>query len=366
MKRWKDMVVVPAVVVSVLTLGARSAAGQYKQINLVSDKQGIAHRTDPSLLDPWGLAFLPHGHLLVANARSGLATAYGPHGEPMRLTIAVPAAPSLPTGAPGSPTGLISNPSSEFIISKNGRSGPARFIFDTLDGTISGWNPDVDPTAAIIVVDNSTKTPFPASYTGLAIGKNSSGQNVIYAADSGGSATTSNNQIDMYDGSFNYLGSFTDPNAPSNMTVFGIQNVNGKLYVTFAAFTPLNGGIVDVFDTDGHLLERFAASDPSGPLEEPWAVALTPNDFGQFSDALLVGNFGDGRISAFNPSTGAFLGQLADDRGNPLSSGLGLWGLAFLTDAKDEPGRLFFASGINGELDGLFGFIVPTNHDDPR
>lgn len=363
MKRKMEILI--AAIVTSLVMCTGEALAQYKQVNLVSDKQGMARHTDPNLVDPWGLVFLPDGHFLIANARSGLSTAYGPHGEPSRLMVTVPAAPSLPPATLGSPTGLIANPTAEFMISRNGKSGPALFIFDTLDGTISGWNPDVDPNNAVIAVDNSTEGPFPASYTALALARNSKGQTVLYAADSGGSPTTSNNRIDMYDGAFNYLGSFGDPSAPSNMTVFGIQNLKGKLYVTYAAFTPLNGGVIDVFDTDGNLLERFAANDPSGPLEEPWAITVAPGNFGRFSQALLVGNFGDGRINAFNGKTGRFLGQLADAQGNPLSSGFGLWALAFRNDhAKDERARLFFTSGINNENDGLFGAIIPMNDDE--
>ena len=363
MKRHMEILI--AAIVTSLALCVGEARAQYQQVNLVSDKRGMARHTDPNLVDPWGLAFLPDGYFLVANARSGLSTAYGPRGEPFRLTVTVPAAPSLPPATAGSPTGVIANPTAEFTISKNGKSGPALFIFDTLDGTISGWNPDVDPNNAVTAVDNSSEVPFPASYTALAFGRNGKGQAVLYAADSGGGPTTSNNRIDMYDGTFNYLGSFGDPSAPSNMTVFGIQNVNGKLYVTYAAFTPLNGGVIDVFGTDGNLLQRFAANDPSGPLEEPWAITVAPGDFGQFSDALLVGNFGDGRINAFNGKTGRFLGQLADRHGNPLSSGLGLWALAFRNHhEKDEPASLFFTSGINNENDGLFGAIIPISDDE--
>jgi len=346
-----------------LLLASSPATAQYKQVNLVSDLPGQAKYTDTNLLDPWGLAFLPGEHFLTVNARSGTGTFYGPDGKPVPLSITVPPAPSQPIGPVGNPTGLVANCTSQFVISKNGKSKPALFLIDTLDGTISGWNPEVDPTEAVIVIDNSNETPFPASYTALAIGRNSNGQNVIYAADSGSGPATSNNRIDMYDGSFHYLGSFGDPSVPSNMTVFGIQNVNRKLYVTYAAFTPINGGVVDVFDTDGNLLQRFAANDPSGPLEEPWPVTLAPDNFGQFSNALLVGNFGDGRINAYHRKTGKFLGQLADKHGNPLSSGLGLWALGFRPgQEKDEPAELFFTSGINGENDGLLGFIVPTGH----
>jgi len=255
---------------------------------------------------------------------------------------------------------MVSNPNSGFVISKNGKSGPALFLFDTLDGTISGWNPEVDPDNAIIAVDNSAESPFSASYTALAFGRNGKGEPVLYAADSGAGPTLSNNRIDMYDASFNYLGSFGDPNTPSNMTVFGIQNVDGKLYVTYAAFVPIQGGVVDVFDTDGNLLQRFASNDSSGPLEEPWAVAQAPANFGEFSKALLVGNFGDGKINAFDSETRQYLGQISDKHGNPITAGLGLWGMAFRTDTlAGGPSKLFFASGINGEADGLFGLIVP-------
>jgi uncharacterized protein (TIGR03118 family) len=349
------------ILAAMLIIAADSAWAQYKQVNMVSDLQGMARYTDPNLIDPWGMAFLPDGSSLIANARTGLTTAYRREGKPFSFTVNVPPAPSQPLGPVGTPTGLIANRTSQFVISKNGKSGPALLLFDTLDGTISGWNPDVDPNSAIIAIDNSGEVPFPASYTALAFARNASGENVLYAADSGGAVGLSNNRIDMFDGNFNHLGSFSDPTAPSNMTVFGIQYLAGKLYVTYAAFTPINGGVVDVFDTEGNLLERFADNDSSGPLEEPWAVTRAPDNFGRFSNALLVGNFGDGRISAYSSKTGQFLGQLTDRPGHAVSSGLGLWALGFRPDREQEngPAQLIFTSGINGESDGLFGYIVP-------
>jgi uncharacterized protein (TIGR03118 family) len=349
------------ILAATLIVAADSAWAQYKQVNLVSDLQGMARYTDPNLIDPWGMLFLPDGSFLTVNARTGLTTAYGRAGKPFSFTVNVPPAPSEPFGPVGTPTGLIANRTSQFVISKNGKSGPALLLFDTLDGTISGWNPDVDPNNAIVAIDNSGEVPFPASYTALALARNASGQNVLCAADSGGGAGLSNNRIDMFDGDFNYLGSFSDPTVPSNMTVFGIQYVGGKLYVTYAAFTPINGGVVDVFDTDGNLLERFAANDSSGPLEEPWAVTRAPDNFGRFSNALLVGNFGDGRINAYHSKTGEFLGQLTDGHGHAVSSGLGLWALGFRPDRQEKNGlaHLIFSSGINGESDGLLGYIVP-------
>jgi uncharacterized protein (TIGR03118 family) len=350
-----------ALAITVLGL-ALPATGQYKQVNLVSDLPGQARFTDSNLLDPWGLVFLPHGRFATADTHSGTATVYGPGGKPAPLVINVPPAPGQPLGPTGTPTGMVVNPTSGFVISKNGKSAPALFLFDALDGTISGWNPEVDPHNAVIAIDNSNEIPFPASYTALALGHNSHGDVVLYAADSGAGPTASNNRVDMYDINFNYLGSFGDPSTPSNMTVFGIQNVGGKLYVTYAAFALMQGGVVDVFDTDGNLLQRFASNDPAGPLEEPWAVSQAPGNFGEFSNALLVGNFGDGKISAFDLETRQYLGLISDAGGNPITAGVGLWGMDFRTDTpRRDPARLYFASGINGEADGLFGYIVPVH-----
>jgi uncharacterized protein (TIGR03118 family) len=214
------------------------------------------------------------------------------------------------------------------------------------------------------MVDNSAKAPFPASYTALALAHNSHGQRVLYAADSGSGPTTSNNEIAMYDGDLKSIGNFGDPAAPSTMTVFGVQNVGGEIYVTYAAFTPLNGGVVDVFHPDGQFLRRFAANGPAGPLEEPWAVVRAPDEFGRFGNALLVGNFGDGRINAYR-ATGVFLGQLQDHSGSPISSGLGLWALVFrpIGANRDDGPALFFASGVNNETDGLFGTVAPEGRD---
>jgi uncharacterized protein (TIGR03118 family) len=341
------------VLAATLTFGPKVATAQYKQINLVGDKPGLAARTDPNLKDPWGVAtFHNGGPFFVANRVTGLITSYSPSGQPLPLQISVPAASNTPPGTPGSPTGLVANSTPDFVISKNGRSGPALLILDTLDGLICGWNPRVDPTHAVVIHDNSAASPFPASYTALALSRNSEGHPVLYAADSGGSLTTSNNQIAMYDGEFKLIGTFGDPLAPPNMTVFGVQNIGAEIYVTYAAFTLLQGGVVDIFNADGQFLRQFAKTTGAGTLEEPWAVVPAPKNFGPFGGALLIGNLEDGRISAFDPETGQFLGQLEDSRGTPISLGLGLWALTFRKD------KLFFATGINDG--GLFGFIVPV------
>jgi uncharacterized protein (TIGR03118 family) len=364
------------VLAGTLMLGAKTTIAQYKQKNLVADEKGHAIRTDPHLINGWGLAFFPHGPFWVADEATGLSTVYGPHGKIIPLVVTIPAAPSKPSGTQGTPTGLVANTTSDFVISQNGKSGPALFIFDSEDGTISGWNPDVDSNNAVIVIDYSTSKPkrrFPASYYGLAIGRNSRGQDVIYAADGGASVDTDNNEIDMFDDEFDYLGSFSDPQVPSDMGVYGIQNIDGKLYVSFAGFQPHQGGIIDVFDTDGKLLRRFAANSSEGPLQAPWGFALAPPDFGVFSNALLVGNVQSGRINAFNANTGAFLGDLRNVRGRPIEIN-GLWALAFGADkhANGKTNELFFTAGPTFPptpstveyADGLFGVIRAVGDED--
>jgi uncharacterized protein (TIGR03118 family) len=310
-----------------------------------------------------------------------MSTVYGPNGKLYPTAVTIPAAPGQPLGPIGSPTGLVANTTSDFVISKDGKSGPARFIFDTIDGLICGWNPDVDPDHGITVIDYSrakpNAAPYPGSYYGLAIGQNSKGQNVIYATDGGRDASTDNNQIDMFDGHFKYLGSFTDPDIPSNMGAFGIQNIDNKLYVSFAGFGDNEGGFVDVFDMDGNRLRRFGGNLSEGPLQAPWGFAMAPSHFGKFSHALLIGNLqGDqinkpGRIKAYDPKTGAFLGVLRHRSGRPIEIG-GLWALAFGTDknANGATNELFFTAGptfppnTTFESDGLFGVIRFEDEDE--
>jgi uncharacterized protein (TIGR03118 family) len=345
-------------------LFGESTFAQYAQSNLVADRTGFgAAQVDPKLLDPWGIAIVRGGLFAVTNAHSGVITFYTSTGAKLPLEVTVPAAPGSPAGTPGSPTGIVLNSSKEFVIHESGRSAPALLIVDTLDGLICGWNPAVDASHAVVMVDNSAKLPFPASYTALESARNSHGQPVIYAADSGSGPTTSNNEIATYDGDLKPAGHFGDPAAPSTMTAFGVQKIGNEIYVTYAAFTLLNGGVVDVFDPDGRFLRRFAVNGPAGPMQEPWAVVRAPEDFGPFGDALLIGNFEDGRINAYS-SSGIFLGQLQDQTGSPISNGLGLWALVFQPiDDENNENRptLFFATGLNNETDGLFGTIRPAS-----
>jgi uncharacterized protein (TIGR03118 family) len=342
----------------------------YQQLNLVGFQPGMARYTDPNL-NGWGLDFAPKGPFCVADTSTGVATFYDQQGKTVATPVTIPAAAIDPPGTPGSPTGVVYNPTSNFVISENGKSAPAEFIFDTLDGLICGWNPEVDPKHAIVMVDNSTEAPFAASYTGLVMAQNSHGQRVLYAADSGAGPTTSNNRIDMFDGGLHSIGSFTDPNVatqyPGN-TVFQVEDVNNELFVTYTGFTAPFGGVVDAFDTDGNLLtpNHFAANAPGqGPLAGPWGIVQAPPNFGKFSKDVLIGNVeGAGNINAFDPVSGTFLGSLNHADGTPIAI-TGLWDLAFGggTKINGKKNELFFTAGFTGEDpagNGLFGMIY--NH----
>ena len=327
-------------------LFAKPAAAQYKRTDFVSNVAGRAVNTDANLVNGWGLAFFEHSPFWVADNGTGLSSLYGPGGSAVPLVVTVPPAPSMPFGPVGSPTGLVANTSSDFVIKEHNKSGPALFIFDTEDGTISGWNPSVNATHAVIAVDNSASSAF---YTGLAIVSDGSGNNFIYAADQ------ANNRVDIYDGHFNHVKSFSDSSLPTGYSAFGIQNIQGKLYVTFAGFfSGKVGGFVDVFDTSGNIIKTFASM---GQLNLPWGLALSPGNFGNFSNDILVGNLGDGMISAFGQD-GTYKGQLKDDDGQFIAID-GLWAIAFGTDpaANGAQNELFFTAGPMLYVQGLFGRI---------
>jgi uncharacterized protein (TIGR03118 family) len=322
----------------------------YVQFNLVGFQPGMARFTDPNL-NGWGLAFAPNGPFWVADTATGVSTVYNHQGMPLPLVVSIPG---------GLTTGTVYNPTSDFPITANGKTAPALFIFDSIAGIISGWNPAVDPTHAIAMVSDST-----AGFFGIDIGKNSSGKNVLYAADG------FHNRIDMFDGNLNSLGSFSnaasvDAQYPGYLT-YNVEDVNGRLFVTYVSFgAPPFGGIVDVFDTDGNLLtpNHFAANAAgAGPLENPWGITQAPANFGIFSNDLLIGNVeGAGHINAFDPSTGAFLGQLAKPDGTPIAIP-GLWDLAFGagSPANGKTNELFFTAGPNAVTftgNGMFGEII--------
>jgi uncharacterized protein (TIGR03118 family) len=305
----------------------------------------------------------------VADTTPGVATFYDRSGHVLPQVITTPAAPSHPLGLVGRPTGVVYNPTSDFVISEDGRLAPAEFLFAARDGTLSGWNPAVDPKKAILVVDNSTEAPARADYTGLVIAQNGHGQTVLYAAD------FHNNKIDMFDGEFHSLGSFTDPVVPAQYpvhTAWQVEEISGRLWVTYASHKPgPYGGVVDVFDTDGHLLTptHFAANAPGGPLENPWGIVQAPDDFGAFSNDILIGNVeGAGNINAFDPATGAFLGQLRHPNGTAIAIA-GLWDLTFGGDSPVNglAKQLYFDAGPNVPNpagNGLFGRIIAAGRGD--
>lgn len=339
--------------------------GAYHQKNLVSDLPGVAKLQDPNLVNAWGLAHSPTGPWQVSDNGTGLSTRYMSNGKGVPPVVTIPPPSSTP-GATAAPTGTVFNPTSAFVVTKGSVSGPSQFLFATEDGTISGWNPAVDATHAILAVDNANLTSGPV-YKGLALGHTSAGT-FLFAAD------FRLGTVDVFNATFSKIGSFTDSQLATDCPIvgppaqcfapFGIQNIGGNLFVTFALQNAAHhddvggpgNGFIDVFDTSGNLLRRFASQ---GTLNSPWGLALAPANFGTFSHALLVGNFGDGHINAFDPGTRAFLGQLQDEGGHAITIN-GLWGLAFGNGGlAGDTSTLFFASGLNDEADGLFGSIEP-------
>jgi uncharacterized protein (TIGR03118 family) len=309
------------------------ASAQYAITNLVSNQAGKAKHQDKALVNAWGMSFFPGNPFWVSDNGTGLSTLYDSHGVKQGLVVTIP--PASGTGQ-GSPTGQVANGTSDFKI----LGMPSLFIFDTSDGTISGWNTG---TSAVIAV----RAPSGTSYAGLAIGQNK-GANFLFAADS------VHNKVDIYDGSFKLVGSFTDSKL-TGLAVYNVQNINGKLYVTFTDGFPGTKGAVDVFDTAGKLIKTFTKDTH---LKGPWGLALAPKNFGLASNALLVGNLGDGRINAFNAKTGKFMTQLKGTTGKVISID-GLWALAFGQGGgtNGKPNQLFFTAGPNFYANGLFGVI---------
>src|SRR6266550_2515171 len=349
---------IPAVLV-VIALTITTASAQYKRTDLVSNGPTVAPFTDPHLVNAWGLVALPTSPWWTSDNGTGFSTLYNGAGQQIPLFVAVPPAPGSSAGTLGTPTGIVGNISptaTDFTITENGVSGRSAFIFATLDGTISAWNPVVDGgtgnSHATLVVDRSGAGAG-ATYTGLAIATNQTGT-FLYAADGG-----PNRRIDVFNGAFQLVKSFADPAIPRNFTPYGIQTVNGNIWVTFTALNKAQGGFVDVFDTDGNLVKHFAVH---GPLHSPWGIALAPADFGPLSNAILISNnISRGRINAFNPETGQFLGPLRDANGKVIEVD-NIWAVQFGQDAAGNANgahnQLFFTAGPDSYANGLFGVIT--------
>ncbi len=351
----RPLMAVLIVIGAILTLGATGAGASgtlvaYNLYPLVSDGTAVAAPlADASLINGWGLSATATSPWWTANNKANNSTLYTGTGSKNATVVAVA----------GGPTGTVANPSTtDFAVSQGSVSGASRFLFDTLGGQILGWTPTVNATNAVVAVDNSTGG---AVYTGLATANDR-----LYAAD------FHNARVDSFDASFKPLGlPFKDPNIAKGWAPFGIQALGGNIYVTYAqqdgskkTAVPGGGnGYVDEFTPDGTLVARVASKGkPTAPLNAPWGLAMAPANFGAYSGDLLVGNFGNGRISAYQlrstDNKWVYKGQVRVASGAPITID-GLWAIAFGNGASAGPtNNLYFASGPTGGTHGLFGFIA--------
>jgi uncharacterized protein (TIGR03118 family) len=320
-------------------------ADSFVQTNLVSNVPGLATTTDPNLKNPWGVSFAATSPFWVSDQGAGVSTLYNGAGAITPLVVTIPKGATPPSG----PTGQVVNNSGGTGFQVN--NTPASFIFDTLNGTIAAWNGSAGTTAV-----QTAATPG-AVYTGLAMAS-SAGSSYLYAADSTG-------HIRVFDSNWKdvtgtaFAGKFVDPTPIAGFVPFNIQTIGSNIYVTYAALTPMGtglpGGYIDVYDTSGNFLKRFATS---GALSAPWGLTLAPATFGSFSNDLLVGNFGNGEILAYDPITAAYLGILTGTNGLPLDNAF-LWSLETRTGGPGiDPNAVYFTAGIDNQQDGLFGKIT--------
>jgi uncharacterized protein (TIGR03118 family) len=321
---------------------ASASADTYSWTNFQSDIAGVAQHTDPNLVNPWGMAVGSTGIIWVSNNGTGTSTLYNQDGTAVSLVVEIPTAAGNMEGA--NPTGQVFNDTGFFQVTKNGASAPALFIFVSEDGSISGWNPTLDQTHAIIAVDNGDRAIYKGATLGIA-----NGHNYLYVTD------FHTGKVETYDENFHrvFPNSFVDPNLPVGYGPFGIRNFDGEIFVTYAKQDRMKEddvacpgcGLVDVFDTSGHFLRRLIQR---GNLNAPWGLA-------EVNGELWVGNFGDGLINNYDPTTGAFIETLMRADGTPLQFD-GLWDLLPLGVG------VYFTAGIADEGHGLFGLITEDRH----
>lgn len=341
---------------SVALAHAQTGANVYVQHNLVSDIPGLADATDPNLVNPWGMSFSATSPYWVSNHEKGNTTVYSNASSAgiavSTLVVTIP--PGFGGTSPSTPTGQVQNSTAGFLLANGNK---ASFIFCTEDGTVSAWN---GGTAAAMMLDLSGAGTI---YKGMAIATAAEGP-LLYLAN------FSYGKIDVVDTNFKLAsvpGGFGDPNLPAGYAPFNIWNVNGKLYVMYAKQDPSKkndqagkgNGVVNIFDLEGNLLQRLASG---GPLNSPWGVAVSGGGWGAFSNAVLIGNFGDGHINAFDPKTGNLLGTVQDAAGTPIVI-QGLWAILFGNGASGGDAKyLYFVAGItNGDtkVHGLLGSLAP-------
>jgi uncharacterized protein (TIGR03118 family) len=345
-----------------------TAAGQtgnaFITTNLVANTAGVAPVVDPNLVDPWGLSISTSSPFWVSNHLSGTSTLYNGSGAITPVVVIIPKGSASATGALGRPTGQVQNnlstasPAAFLLPAPNGKV--SSFIFCTDDGTISAWNGSVTASTAVVTVDNSAAG---AVYKGMAIGTSAQGA-TIYAAN------FRSGNIDVFNGAWapvTLAGTFADPAVPSGFAPFNIWNLNNKLYVTYAKqdankFLDVAGpgnGYVAIFDLNGNLISHLVSG---GALNSPWGVAIAPPSWGSFGGDLLVANFGDGRINAYNTSLGFYAGGLQNANGSPIAIS-GLWAILFGNGKSGGDARtLYFAAGQpNGSTvpRGIIGSIAP-------
>jgi uncharacterized protein (TIGR03118 family) len=330
-------------VFAVATLSTKVFGDTYSWTNFQSDIAGVAQHVDDKLVNPWGMAASANGTIWVSDNGTGVSTLYRQDGTAVPLVVTIPTAARNREG--GNPTGIVSNNTPFFQVTKNGNSAPARFIFVSEDGSISGWNPSLDQTNAIIAVDNGrNRGRNSAIYKGATLGV-ANGHNFLYVTD------FHTSRVETYDENFHQVnpGGFKDPNLPAGYGPFGIRNINGEIFVTYAKqdhqreddVAGSGFGFVNVFDTTGNLLRHLVSN---GNLNAPWGLALVEAE-------LWVGNFGDGLINVYDPNTGNFIETLMRADGTPLQFD-GLWDMLPLGDG------VFFTAGIADEEHGLFGIIT--------
>jgi uncharacterized protein (TIGR03118 family) len=377
-------------------------SGNVLQTNLVSDLPGVAKVQDPNLVNPWGISESGGSPFWVSDNNAGVSTLYNTAGTPQSLVVSIPA-PGDPLGATGTPTGTVFNidggAAGGFKVTGVSATGaaaslPAIFLFATEDGTIVGWNPGVNPTGfapgkagtyGIIAVDNSANPSAAdgAVYKGLTIATGPGGP--IFAGDANSTtvlyaANFRSGQVEVYDSTFHRVTlpatAFADADLPRGYAPFNVQVLGGKVYVTYArqnadrhddAAGP-HRGFVDVFNLDGSpgLAGGEARLASRGPLDSPWGLALAPPSFGSLAGSLLVGNFGDGTINAFNPTTGASLGALKDPDGETIRID-GLWALKVGNGGNGgDANTVYFTAGLAGERHGLFGSLTPVAAGTPE
>jgi uncharacterized protein (TIGR03118 family) len=355
----------------------------YTVTRLVSDIPGAATNPDPVLQNAWGIAFSPSASPFWVNDNAtGCSTLYDGAGVASSLQVKIPlpgnvVAPATcrhvdpnnpPAQTPAAPTGIVWNPSSKFLVP--GTKSAAAFIFATEDGTISAWTGGLTPfDTAVIAADNSSNPSAAdgAVYKALVFAVNANGGFLFATNFRAGTidvfAPTGPGGTYMLAGTD---GGFHDPDMPAGFAPFGMQLIQGDLFVTYAKQNAARhddvagpgSGFVDVFDTDGHLLRRFAGH---GALNSPWGIAQASFNFGRFSGAILIGNFGNGWINAYDRH-GHFLDTLKDANGEPIVID-GLWSLSPGGGLHSSPDTLFFSAGPNGETDGYFGTITPVDRD---